>query len=640
MGAGLAAAAPAAVLTLLLILSTWYDGAFDLRYWAPIAVLGLVALVVAQLGGGIQIERGPRLVALVAIWAFAGWTMLSAAWADSAALAWEGAARTILYASAITLALAIPTRRQAFPVGAIVIAGVGAITAITLFTLFTGGANLFLAGRLDDPIGYRNGTATLFAFAFWPLLGVAAARGLNPVLRSATLSGAVVALGLAFLTQSRGVVIGLVAGGLVSIAIGPDRLRRAWLAVAAVGAIALVSGSLLGPYHAFQDGGAATDANVHDVARTLTILAVATFGLGLLAALLDNGLRPSRRDLTVLRGLAAAGLAALALVGIVAALVKIGNPTSYASDKWDEFTNLESEGSTTSTRLGSVGGQRYDLWRVAWSEFDSHPVGGVGEGSYRFDYFQERRTDRNLSDPHSLPLRLLAETGLVGATLFAVFLVAIAIAIARAARASEPEERRMIAGLAAAGAVLIGQSATDWLWLIPTLTGLGLVAISLAAAPPEAPSPVGILEDGRRASTPWRRAGRLAPALLLAAAAVSVGLLFLSDLYVRKARSEAGRSPSAQLSAARTAEDLNPVSVTPLYLQASALETMGDRAGARDALNQALDQEPDNFAVLALLGDLEARANDTEAARDYYRRALALDPRDIGLQKLAETGGR
>ena len=84
---------------------------------------------------------------------------------------------------------------------------------ITLVFLHLDGADLFVAGRLDDPIGYRNATATLFAFAFWPLIGVAAERGRNAPLRAVAFAAAVLALGLAFLTQSRGVTIGLCAGG-------------------------------------------------------------------------------------------------------------------------------------------------------------------------------------------------------------------------------------------------------------------------------------------------------------------------------------------------------------------------------------------------------------------------------------------
>ena len=39
------------------------------------------------------------------------------------------------------------------------------------------------------------------------------------------------------------------------------------------------------------------------------------------------------------------------------------------------------------------------------------PLQGVGEGNYAFGYYEQRKTDRNLTDPHSLPVRLLAETG-------------------------------------------------------------------------------------------------------------------------------------------------------------------------------------------------------------------------------------
>jgi O-Antigen ligase len=633
-GGELAGAAAAAVLAFLLLLATWFDGAFDLRYWAPLAVLGLAALVAAQVAGAVRIEPGPRLVAVAAFWGFAAWTLLSASWAESPSLAWEGACRTILYATLVTLAMAVPARRPSLWVGALMVAGAAAIAAITLIALYVDGPDLFVAGRLDDPVGYRNATAALFAFAFWPLIGVAATRRRNPVFRAAAFATAVLGLGLVFLTQSRGVVIGLVAGGLVSFAIGPDRVRRVWLALAAAGVVAAASSGLLEPYHAFQDGVKIGDAEVDGATTSLTIATVAAFAGALLVAILDNGLRLSDRWVTRISRFGTAALIAVAVVGAAGALVAIGNPVSYASDKWDEFTDLEPEGSTESIRLGSVGGQRYDLWRIALKEFESEPLTGVGESSYFFDYYDERRTDRNLSDPHSLPLRLLAETGIVGFLLFSAFLVAIAIAIARAARLGVPSERRAIAGLAAAGAVILGQFLTDWLWLFPTLTGLGLLALALAAAPPD-PRPPQPTRTSSRRGPPWLP--RFGAAAVLVAAAASVALLFLSDFYVREARSEAGRSPQAQLDAAERAEDLNPTSVTPLYLQASALETMGDRGAAREKLLEALDEEPNNFITLAVLGDLEIRAGRREVAARYYRRAAALNPRDVGLQELART---
>jgi predicted Zn-dependent protease len=120
---------------------------------------------------------------------------------------------------------------------------------------------------------------------------------------------------------------------------------------------------------------------------------------------------------------------------------------------------------------------------------------------------------------------------------------------------------------------------------------------------------------------------------------VSIAFLFFGNLYVRKARVEAYESAEAQLSAARTAGWLNPVSVTPHYLQASALESMGQEAKAKRALEEALAEEPDNFVTLGLLGDFEVRAGHPAAARAYYRRALALNPLDTGLQELSRAPG-
>jgi tetratricopeptide (TPR) repeat protein/uncharacterized membrane protein YgdD (TMEM256/DUF423 family) len=623
------ALAPLAVIALLLLLATVQDGAFDLRYWAPLTLLVLVVLAAMVFGDGLRLPRSRAvIVVLAAIWGFAAWDLLSAAWADSAARAWEGGARTLLYAALVTVGLtALPDRRQRSWLGLGLVLGVTAIGVVTLVVLLGEGTGPFLAGRLNDPVGYRNGTAALFAFAVWPLIGAAAPRGGAPSLRAAALAAAVLLLGLAFLTQSRGVLIGVVAGGIVSLAIGPDRLRRAWLALGAAGLVAIASPKLLDPYDAFKAGdGTITGGEVGSAAQALLIIVLVAFVAGLALAVLDNGLRTATRAADRVRQAAAAALALVVAVGAIGALVAIGNPVNYADQKLDEFTDLEGTTSDSATRLGSVGGQRYDLWRVAWDEFSAKPLVGVGEGNYEFGYFEKRRTDRNLNDTHSLPLRLLAETGLVGAGLFTVFLIALGVAITARARSSEDRDRRWIAGLAAAGTAMLAQTLTDWLWLIPGLLGLAFLALALAAAEDDDDDQ----QRGEGVALPFRLLG----GAVLIGAIVSVSLLYLSDLYVRKAR-EAGTDPQERLDAARTAADLNPVSVIPLYLEASALETDGDRNGARDALNEALDQEPENFVTLGLLGDLEFRAGNQAAARAYYSRALALNPRDVGIQELS-----
>jgi tetratricopeptide (TPR) repeat protein len=115
--------------------------------------------------------------------------------------------------------------------------------------------------------------------------------------------------------------------------------------------------------------------------------------------------------------------------------------------------------------------------------------------------------------------------------------------------------------------------------------------------------------------------------------------VYVSNAYIQRARSSIDH-PQAELAAARTAAALNPWSVTPHYLQASAYETLGDRSQAYTQLNDALKLEPQNFATLGVLGDFEVRGGNITAGRAYYRRALALNPKDVGLQQLARIGLR
>jgi tetratricopeptide (TPR) repeat protein len=123
------------------------------------------------------------------------------------------------------------------------------------------------------------------------------------------------------------------------------------------------------------------------------------------------------------------------------------------------------------------------------------------------------------------------------------------------------------------------------------------------------------------------------PAAGLLAAAVLALTLLLADLGVRQARTAS--SPQEALAAARRAEDVAPWTVAARYLQARALEELGDPRAARDELLEALALEPRNSATLGLLGDLAARRGDRAGATGYYREALALNPRDVGLRQLA-----
>lgn len=620
-------------MAVLLLVSAWWDGAFDLRYWAPLTLLGTAMLLALVCAGVYPLPRSaPLRVAIGAIWAYAAFVGLSALWSESPAAAWEGAARTVMLAAAFTLAVAAGSRPRArAAIGSLLLAGIVASAAVVVVRMLVDGSDLFLAGRLNLPLGYRNGAAALFAFAVWPLLGVAARRGTFAGLRAGAFAAATLMLGLAFLTQSRGVLLGLAAGGLVSLAIGPDRLRRIWLLIACLAGVAIASGALLVPFDAFDSGaGTVTDGDIRSAALALLALTSCAFLAGLLFSVLDNGLRAALLRRVRAREVATAALVLIAVVGTVGVLAKVGNPVSYADEKLDEFTDLSaSTTSASGTRLGTVGGQRYDLYRIAWDQFLDQPLGGAGEGSYLSAYYEHRRTDRNLNNPHSLPMALVAETGLIGAALFLAWLAGIGVAVARGARRAPPRDRVWIAGLTAAAVSVLAQSIVDWFWLLPGLFGLAALALGVAAAADEPDPP-----DDR----PLSVAARVPMAAVLVAALAATAVLFLSDLYVRKARVEAVASPRAALDAARTAESLDPLAVTPLYLQAAALETLGERERARAELEEALRLEPSNFVTLGLLGDLETRGERPVRARNYYRRALRLNPLDTGLQELSKGG--
>lgn len=618
--------APTVVAIALLFVATWADGAFLVKSWAPLAVFALLAVAVGPHAG----VRGAALAMAGLMAGLAGWALISTQWSAAPGRALEGGARDALYAALVALPLlTLPSRGAAVRIAQLLCAGSAVIVLGTLVSCLDDGVPHFLAGRLDDPVGYRNGSAALFALCFWPLVSVAAQRRAHPLVRGATFALAVTALGLAFLTQSRGVLIGFCCGAVVALALGPDRIRRAWLALLAVAAIAACSGTLLEPYDAFVASRTTDPAAVEHAVQTLAQVAVGGFVAALLLALVDGGLRLSAARQTTIRAIASTALAVLSIAVIAGGLLAVGNPVALARDKVTEFKQLD-VGAPGETRLGSTGGQRYDLWRIAWADFRADPVNGAGEGAYPVRYYQERATDRNLSTPHSLPLEVLGQLGLVGALLLAGALVAAALALARGWPSATEAERRWASALAAGGAVLLGQSVVDWLWQIPGLTGLGLMCLATAVAIVSLPR----RPNAGPAPGTVRRAAGITGRVAAGLAALLVAGVFLSDVYVRSARA-ADASSAQRLDRADTARRLNPLALPPRFQQAGALEELGRRGEARTTLREALDVEPKSFVTMALLGDLETRAGKMAAARAWYRKALALNPGDVGLQQLA-----
>jgi O-antigen ligase len=132
-----------------------------------------------------------------------------------------------------------------------------------------------------------------------------------------------------------------------------------------------------------------------------------------------------------------------------------------------------------------VGGSRSDLYRVAWDEFRSAPLAGDGAGAFPLRWLRDRRTPQPVQNAHSLPLDVLASTGLVGLLLLGTTIGAIAVGAARARLRPSVLSRSLAAGATATVATFLVSCAIDWTWQIGALTAAAL----LLAAP--------LLVDGR-----------------------------------------------------------------------------------------------------------------------------------------------
>src|SRR4029077_9983952 len=117
-------------------------------------------------------------------------------------------------------------------------------------------------------------------------------------------------------------------------------------------------------------------------------------------------------------------------------------------------------------RFGTLQSNRYDYWDVALRAFASEPLRGVGAGGWAVWWLRDRTINEFAQDAHSLPLQTLAELGIVGLALLAVFLAGIVVAAAAPRRASP----LLAAGAIAGFTVWIAHAPLDWDWQMPAVS--------------------------------------------------------------------------------------------------------------------------------------------------------------------------
>jgi O-antigen ligase len=566
------------------------------------------------------------LAGLLALWL---WSFVSMTWGESAEGALNEANRWLLYAALFAVLVlllrddALGRRLIAFATVAIL-----ALAGYLAVDMLVGDPrSLFLAGRLNEPLGYVNGQAGYLLLALWPLIALAE-RARRRILGSASIAAATLLVGLVFMSQTRGAVPALVLTAIVLIAVIPGRPKRAWALTTIVAGVAIAAPALIDVYQAGGPGVTPPDAaTIHRGIEWLLVAAVAAgaaWGIGNWAAgRLGERLGDPRATVA-----SVAVLAALLVPAAAAVVIATGDPVEKVRRQVHAFLHLERR--SEPTRLVSGSGNRYDYWRIAAIEFGEHPVRGVGAGNYDQTYYVERRTTQDVRQPHSIELQTLAETGVVGALALLLFLGGVLAGFARRASLARRDPAQATLAVAGGGMFLtwLVHTSVDWLHLMPGVTGMALAAGAVLVAPwPRTAT-------RERSTVRWVTIGVAVIVVLFGA--IEIGRSALAHSYRSSARDALNSNPLRALKKANDSLALNEEAVPTYYVKASAYARLGRYRESKRTLLQAAAREPNDFVTWALLGDLAGRAGRLELAARYYARASWLNPQDPTLRRFAD----
>jgi hypothetical protein len=470
-------AAPVAVVVACAAALAWREhGSIVRGSWLPYSIaIALVAATVLLAGVAARPSRLATL-GIAGIAGLAAWDALSALWAPSPALARDEAFLVLTYALAFGIAVVTlwSERRRLIAVSCVG-AGSAAIALGACILLVWGAHPLdrFGGGRLAFPITYVNATAALFATGFWPALLVGARRESRFAVRVTALAAAELALAASVMTQSKGAVVGLGVGTVLVFALAPMRLRLVapFLLVAVPSAVAF--SRLTEPFRVYGDEAI---RRAGAVALTLAVVVVL---LALVYALLDAHLQISARTEREAGRVLLALVVACLLAGVAAFFVRVPHPGAWFQAKWDAAHHYSAaDDEVDSTHLLQLGSNRFDFWRVARGELARHPLLGDGARGFGPAYLVHGESSETPRRAHSLPMDVLAETGLVGFALLVLGLGAPLWLVFRRARRGE------LLAVAALGGFLVWlvQACVDWTWTFPAVTLPALVLLGAGAS--------------------------------------------------------------------------------------------------------------------------------------------------------------
>jgi tetratricopeptide (TPR) repeat protein len=328
---------------------------------------------------------------------------------------------------------------------------------------------------------------------------------------------------------------------------------------------------------------------------------------------------------------------ACALAGVIIGLAIAGDPVARARHAWHSFKTgptliQPKSGSRLSAGLGS---HRYDFYRVALDRFEAHPLIGIGADNFAQDYLLYGRSHETPRYPHSIELRALAQTGLVGSLLLLGALGAALVGVLQAIRRANPFGRAVAGGAAMVFVDFAVHGSFDWFW---EFAGLGAPAFAmLGLACGLAPRPVG---DSSSGGLLRGAPGIAVGAAIALVAGASLTLPWLAERDVKQAASSWTVDQAGAVDKLDQAESLNPLNDRSQLIAGSIALRLGDLGRAERDFRAALRRDPrGSYAMLELGAIASATGRPVDALR-LLERARALSPRDqlakMALQRVRE----
>jgi len=660
----------AVVVVALLVALTVLQGGYQPVVWLAAALAAVALWLWARLTFGPAPALAPLArAALVALALYAAWSYASIRWAADPGAAVSGSDRTLFYFVLFALGASLPwtARRLELALSAYTLA-LGTIAAATLVALARHPDPAALqAGALASPLGYHNATAALGTIGALSAILLSSSRRLAWPLRGALGAAACACLQMSLLADSRGWLYTLPLVLIAVLALAPRRGRAcAWGLVPLGATLATLPWILRSYAPAGSLYGAASERASAVLylgwARAALVAALAGgVAVGALARVdrdwrLGAGPRRAFRAL----GAAALGAALLALLGGAALLVADGT----AARVMRQFTG-DAAVRPGVVRFAQLGGDRYDFWRVGWQSFLAHPLGGLGQDNFAQAYTLARRSLEEPTWVHSLELRLLSGTGIVGFALFAAF-TALALMAARRAGGdgANAARRRLVVAVALVPEVVwLVHGSFDWFWEIPALSGaafwwLGAAAAGARRAHRREPAsrwraPRAAIGHPRRAgkaiawppraiARPLRAAFTVAAAALAALALLALGSAYLGERAQAQASALAGSQPQRALAELRQARALEPFTYQPLALAAAIQLRLHRPAAALGEVAVGLARDRASWLLWFERSLAESAAGRPAAALAALARARGLDPREpvIALAQRRARSGR